>query len=112
MLAAGLFVVGWVTLFGSAYHRSGDAAGGFALVLIHPLVDLAALGITLPFAIAAGRRGLAPYLALCAMTLSDALAVLCGHFEDWIAVQLPRWPGSACWPAPAGRGLPGPAARR
>jgi len=75
VLAAGLFVVGWVTLFGWAYRRSGDGAGGFALVLIHPLVDLAALAITLPFAIAAGRRGLAPYLALCAMTVSDALAV-------------------------------------
>ena len=47
VLAAGLFVVGWVTLFGSAYRRSGDAAGGFSLVLIHPLVDLAALAITL-----------------------------------------------------------------
>ena len=103
VLAAGLFVVGWVTLFGSAYHRSGDGAGGFALVLIHPLVDLAALGITLPFAVSAGRRNLAPYLALGAMTLSDALAVgaRATAADPGIAVQLTALAGFcllACTP--------------
>ena len=115
VLAAGLFVVGWVTLFDSAYRRSGDGAGGFALVLIHPLVDLAALAITLPFAIAAGRRGLAPYLALCAMTVSDALAVgaRATAADPGIAVQFTAL--VRVLPAglhPAGRGRPGPAARR
>jgi diguanylate cyclase (GGDEF)-like protein/PAS domain S-box-containing protein len=103
VLAAGLFVVGWVTLFGSAYHRSGDAAGGFTLVLIHPLVDLAALGVTLPFVVAAGRRGLAPYLALGAMTLSDSLAVgaRATAADPGIAVQLTALAGFcllACTP--------------
>jgi diguanylate cyclase (GGDEF)-like protein/PAS domain S-box-containing protein len=75
VLAAGLFVVGWVTLFGSFYQRSGDGAGAFAVALIHPLADLAALGIVLPFAVSAGRRGLPPFLALLAIATSDALAV-------------------------------------
>jgi len=75
VLAAALFIIGWVTLFGSIYHRSGDGAGTFALALLHPLADLAVLGVLLPYAVIAGRRGLTPYLALFAVAVSDALAV-------------------------------------
>ena len=75
VLAAALFIMGWVTQFGSIYHRSGDGAGTFALVLIHPLADLVVLGIVLPYAVVAGRRGLAPFLALAAVAVSDTLAV-------------------------------------
>jgi diguanylate cyclase (GGDEF)-like protein/PAS domain S-box-containing protein len=74
-LAAALFIIGWVTQFGSIYHRSGDGAGTFALVLIHPLADLVVLGVVLPYAVVAGRRGTAPFLALAAVAVSDTLAV-------------------------------------
>jgi len=75
ILAAALFVIGWITLFGSVYHRSGDGAGTFVLALLHPLADLAALGVALQYAVRAGRRGIAPFLALLAVTVSDALSV-------------------------------------
>ena len=74
VLAAALFLIGWVTLFGAAYAQSG-AGLSFARELVHPLVDLLVLCATLPLAQAAGRRGVAPYLALVAVTVGDALAV-------------------------------------
>ena len=75
VLAAALFVIGWVTLFGSIYQESGERAGAFALALAHPLADLAVLGMVLPSAVIAGQPGLAPFLALAAVAVSDALAV-------------------------------------
>ncbi len=75
ILAASLFVIGWITLFGSIYHRSGDGAGTFVLALLHPMADLAVLGVALQYAVRAGRRGIAPFLALLAVTVSDALSV-------------------------------------
>src|SRR6266542_1752658 len=75
VLAAALFIVGWLTLFGSIYQRSGDGAGTFALALLHPLADLAVLGIAVQYAVRAGRRGIAPFLALLAVTISDASSV-------------------------------------
>ena len=74
VLAAALFLIGWVTLFSAAYTRSG-AGLSFARELVHPLVDLLVLCAALPLAQAAGRRGVAPYLALVAVTVGDALAV-------------------------------------
>src|SRR5690348_1143067 len=74
VLAAALFLIGWVTLFGAAYARSG-AGLSFARALVHPLVDLLVLCAALPLAQAAGRRGVAPCLALVAVTVGDALAV-------------------------------------
>ncbi len=56
ILAAALFITGWVTIFGPIYHRSGDGAGTFVLALLHPLADLAVLGVVLPYAVRAGRR--------------------------------------------------------
>ena len=75
VLASALFVIGWITAFGRMYPVSGDGPGMFALELVHPLADLVALGAVLPFAVAAGRRGAAPYLALLALSAADALAV-------------------------------------
>jgi diguanylate cyclase (GGDEF)-like protein/PAS domain S-box-containing protein len=75
VLAAALFVIGWVTLFGSIYQESGERAGTFALALAHPLADLAVLGMVLPSAVIAGKPGLAPFLAMAAVAVSDALAV-------------------------------------
>src|SRR5215468_6682069 len=75
VLAAALFLIGWVTLFGHAFAVSGEAPSTFAAELIHPLADLVVLGATLPLVQAAGRRGVAPYLALLAMTVADSLAV-------------------------------------
>jgi diguanylate cyclase (GGDEF)-like protein/PAS domain S-box-containing protein len=75
VLASALFVIGWIAAFGRVYPVSGDGPGMFALELVHPLADLVALGAVLPFAVAAGRRGAAPYLALLALSAADALAV-------------------------------------
>ncbi len=74
LLAAALFIIGWLALFGAEYATAGVGAGSFALDLIRPLADLIALGTLLAFAARAGRRGLAPGLALLAMTVGDALA--------------------------------------
>jgi diguanylate cyclase (GGDEF)-like protein/PAS domain S-box-containing protein len=74
VLAAALFLIGWVTLFSAAYARSG-AGLSFAREVVHPLVDLLILCAALPLAQAAGRRGVAPYLALVAVAVGDALAV-------------------------------------
>jgi PAS domain S-box-containing protein/diguanylate cyclase (GGDEF)-like protein len=75
LLAAALFLVGWVTLFGRAFASSGDSPAAFAAELVHPLADLVFAGALLGAAGAAGRRGLLPYLALVAVTSADALAV-------------------------------------
>jgi diguanylate cyclase (GGDEF)-like protein/PAS domain S-box-containing protein len=75
VLAAALFLIGWVTLFAHAFAASGGSASAFAADLIHPLADLVVLGATLPLAQAAGRRAVSPYLALIAMTVADSLAV-------------------------------------
>jgi len=74
VLTAALFLIGWVTLFGAAYAHS-ETGLSFAGELVHPLVDLMILWIALPLAQAAGRRAVAPYLALVAITVGDALAV-------------------------------------
>src|SRR5215470_3025733 len=75
LLATSLFVIGWVALFGSEYRRTDESAGAFALQAIHPIADLIALGGLLALAVRARRLGLAPYLALLAVTVGDALAV-------------------------------------
>ena len=74
VLAAALFLIGWVTLFGAAYAHS-ETGLSFAGELLHPLADLFVLWIALPLAQAAGRRAVAPYLALVAIAVGDALAV-------------------------------------
>jgi diguanylate cyclase (GGDEF)-like protein/PAS domain S-box-containing protein len=75
VMAVALLVIGWVTQFSDEFHRSGERAGTFLIVLIHPLVDLAVLGALLPMVTMAWRRALLPYLALLAAAVGDALAV-------------------------------------
>jgi diguanylate cyclase (GGDEF)-like protein/PAS domain S-box-containing protein len=75
VLAAALFLIGWVTIFGLVFARSDGGASAFAAELVHPLTDLAVLGAVLPLVQAAGRRGVTPYLALLAVTIGDSLAV-------------------------------------
>ncbi len=75
LLAAGLFIVGWLALFAADYAQAGVGAGAFALDLVRPLADLMALGILLAFAARARWRGLLPSMALLAVTAGDALAV-------------------------------------
>src|SRR5215472_2978710 len=74
VLAAALFLIGWVSLFRAAYAHS-NAGLSLTRELVHPLVDLLILCAALPLAQTAGRRGVAPYLALVAVTVGDALAV-------------------------------------
>jgi diguanylate cyclase (GGDEF)-like protein/PAS domain S-box-containing protein len=74
VLAAALFLIGWVTLFGAEFTRSGTGLS-FAADLVRPLVDLMILWVTLPLAQTAGRRAVAPYLALVAVAAADSLAV-------------------------------------
>jgi diguanylate cyclase (GGDEF)-like protein/PAS domain S-box-containing protein len=75
VVASALFIIGWITVLSAGYVHSGDDAGTFAAELIHPLADLLVLGAVLPLAVAAGRRGAAPVLALVAVTASDTLSV-------------------------------------
>ena len=75
VMAVALLVIGWVTLFSTEFHRSGERPGTFLLALIHPLADLAVLGALLPLATAAWQRVMLPYLAVCAVLAADALAV-------------------------------------
>jgi diguanylate cyclase (GGDEF)-like protein/PAS domain S-box-containing protein len=75
VVASALFIIGWITVLSAGYVHSGDDPGTFAAELVHPLADLLVLGAVLPLAVAAGRRGAAPVLALLAVTASDTLAV-------------------------------------
>ncbi|HUY49032.1 MAG TPA: GGDEF and EAL domain-containing protein [Streptosporangiaceae bacterium] len=75
VLASALFIIGWITLLSAVYARSGDDPGTFAVELVHLFADLIVLGGVLPLAVAAARRGVAPLLAVLAVTVSDALAV-------------------------------------
>jgi diguanylate cyclase (GGDEF)-like protein/PAS domain S-box-containing protein len=75
VMALALLVIGWVTLFSSEFHRSGERPGAFLLALVHPLADLAVLGALLPVVTSARRRVMLPYLGLLAAGVGDALAV-------------------------------------
>src|SRR5260221_5776591 len=122
VLATSLFVIGWLTLFGSEYRRTDESAGAFALQAIHPIADLLALGVLLALAVRARQLGLAPYLALLAVTVGDSLAVGAritgrGRGCGGLLVQLPGFclmAGGALaragLPEPAGGkpGWPGP----
>jgi diguanylate cyclase (GGDEF)-like protein/PAS domain S-box-containing protein len=76
LLATALFVISWVALFGSEYHRiGGESAGIFAMQAIHPIIDIIALGVLLALAVRAGRPGLMAYLALFVVAVGESLAV-------------------------------------
>jgi diguanylate cyclase (GGDEF)-like protein/PAS domain S-box-containing protein len=113
VLGCALFIICWITVFSAAYAHSGDAPATFAGELVHPLADLIVLGALLPLAVAAGRRGAAPLVALLLITLSDALAVgaRVGNGHPGTASQLLLIAGlcvlgSAPWLAARGAGHP------
>lgn len=65
----GLFVLGWVALFGTLFHRSGESPGEFLLELLYPLVGTALVCGSLPFVLGAGRGDRRPaWLAYGALT--------------------------------------------
>ena len=76
VLAAALFLIGWLALFGPGYHRSGEGPGTFALDLARPLAGLLVVSVVLPVAAAAGRRMVAPYTALVLIVAGDALGAV------------------------------------
>ena len=75
LLVLAVFSVGWIAVLRSAYTASAVGPGFFTVDLIHPVADVMVLSGTLWLAIRAGRRALTPYLALCAATLGDLVAV-------------------------------------
>lgn len=112
VLASALFIVGWVTAFSAAYAHSGDDPGTFAVQLTHPLADLLVLGGVLPLAVAAGLRGMAPFAALLAVTISDVLVVgvRVNGYPDGAsqAVLIAGFAALACAPWVGSRGWAGP----
>jgi len=75
LFAVSLFAIGLVTMFGPDYVAAGTGFGGFALDLIRPVADLAALGLVLPLIPRSPRLTTLPVLALAALTVADSLAV-------------------------------------
>ena len=76
VLAAALFLIGWLVLFGQGYHRSGEGPGTFVLDLARPLAGLLVVSGVLPVAAAAGRRMVAPYASLVLIVVGDALGAV------------------------------------
>jgi len=75
LVALSVFVIAWMALLRHAYAATDVGPGAFTVDLIHPVADLALLGGSLWLAVRAGRRALTPYLALCAATVGDLVAV-------------------------------------
>ena len=75
LFVAALFVICWVTVFGADYAAAQGNPSTFALDLIRPLADLAALGLTLRFVVRDPRRGLFPGLAIAVLAVGDVLGV-------------------------------------
>ncbi|TDD79344.1 EAL domain-containing protein [Actinomadura darangshiensis] len=76
--ACALFVLGWVALFGTLYHRSGESPPEFLLELLYPLIDIVFVCGSLPFVLGAarGHRRLAwmGYGALTAIAVADIVS--------------------------------------
>ncbi len=75
IVSAAVFLIGWLAIFGAAFAHVDTGAGTFAIELVRPLTEAVLLGVGLPLAALAGRRGLLPYLAIVAITVGDALTV-------------------------------------
>ncbi|MDL4771752.1 MULTISPECIES: putative bifunctional diguanylate cyclase/phosphodiesterase [Thermomonosporaceae] len=80
VFACALFVLGWVALFGVAYHRSGESSSEFFLELLYPLIDIVLVCGALPFVLGAarGHRRTAwmGYGALAAFALADIVTTV------------------------------------
>jgi diguanylate cyclase (GGDEF)-like protein/PAS domain S-box-containing protein len=75
VMAVALLVIDWVVAFGGEFHRSGEGPQSFLFDLLHPLADLAVLGVLLPVLTMAWRRAAIPYIGLTAITFADSLGV-------------------------------------
>jgi diguanylate cyclase (GGDEF)-like protein/PAS domain S-box-containing protein len=75
LLAASLFLIGWVTVLAHVYAGAGVGAGRFAVDLVNFLADLVVLAGALRLVARAGRRGVLPFLALLLASIGDCLAV-------------------------------------
>ncbi|OLT11550.1 diguanylate cyclase [Actinomadura sp. CNU-125] len=73
----GLFVLGWVAVFSTLYHRSGESPTEFLLELLYPLIDIALVCGALPFVLGAARGHRRPawmgYGALAAFAVADVV---------------------------------------
>ncbi len=93
VVAAALFVVGWLALFGSEYSNSGEDPRTFLISLVQPLAGVLVMSALLPLVAAAGRRAALPYLSLVAVTLGDAFGTalrLAGGHEPGGAEQVAK----------------------
>jgi diguanylate cyclase (GGDEF)-like protein/PAS domain S-box-containing protein len=91
LLAASLFLIGWVTVLAPVYASAHVGAGTFAIDLINLLADLAVLAGVLHLTARAGQRGVAAILALLLTTVGDCLAVgarVIGSYPGWGAQLL------------------------
>jgi diguanylate cyclase (GGDEF)-like protein len=96
VMAAGFFVVGWLVIFGTQYHKSGEDPRTFLLGLTRPLAGIFVVSALLPVVAAAGRRAVLPYLALIAITVGDAFGAalrLAGGHEPGGAEQIAKIAG-------------------
>lgn len=75
LLVVSLFAIGLVAEFGTDYARAGVGPGAFALDLLRPVADLAALGLVLTLVPRNPRLTAGGALALVAVAIADSLAV-------------------------------------
>lgn len=75
LLVGSLFLVFQVAMFGPDFVHGQAGRAAFALALLRPLADLAAMGLVLRFAVRSLRLTLPVMAALAATTVSDALGV-------------------------------------
>jgi PAS domain S-box-containing protein len=75
LLVVSLFAIGLVAMFGTDYTSSGVTPGTFAVDLLRPVADLAALGLALTVVPRNPRLTAGGALALIAVALADSLAV-------------------------------------
>ena len=75
LLVGSLFLIFQVAMFGPDFVHGDAGRAAFALALLRPLADLAALGLLLRFVVRSLRLTLPVMAALAAVTIGDALAV-------------------------------------
>ena len=75
LLVGSLFLILQVAMFGPDFVHGEAGRAAFALALLRPLADLAAIGLLLRFAVRSLRLTLPVMAALTAVTIGDALAV-------------------------------------
>ncbi|HWF81589.1 MAG TPA: bifunctional diguanylate cyclase/phosphodiesterase [Streptosporangiaceae bacterium] len=75
LLVVSLFAIALVTMFGADYIKAGAGPGAFALDLLRPVADLAALGLALVVLPRNPRLAVSGVFALVAIAIADSLAV-------------------------------------